>query len=65
MANRRERPVSRVNPSGEKVWRARATDPAGRRRYLGAFRLKREAQDAIDAAYDAWEQAPVSRDTVG
>lgn len=65
MADRRERPISRVNPSGEKVWRARATDPEGRRRYLGAFRLKREAQDAIDAAYDAWAKAPVSRDTVG
>jgi excisionase family DNA binding protein len=48
MANRRERPISRVNPSGERVWRARATDPAGRRRYLGAFKLKRQAQDAID-----------------
>jgi integrase len=65
MANRRERPVSRVNPSGERVWRARATDPAGRRRYLGAFKLKREAQDAIDAAYDMWAKAPSSRDTVG
>jgi integrase len=65
MANRRERPISRVNPSGERVWRARATDPAGRRRYLGAFKLKRQAQDAIDAAYDAWEKAPPSRDTVG
>lgn len=31
VANRRERPISRVNPSGERVWRARATDPAGRR----------------------------------
>jgi integrase len=65
MANRRERPISRVNPSGEKVWRARATDPLGRRHYLGAFRLKREAQDAIDAAYDAWAKAPPARDTVG
>jgi integrase len=54
-----------VNPSGEKVWRARATDRAGRRRYLGAFKLKREAQDAIDAAYDTWEKAPPTRDTVG
>ena len=65
MANRRERPIARVNPSGEKVWRARATDPTGRRRYLGAFKLKREAQDAIDAAYEEWESSPVIRDTVG
>jgi len=65
MANRRERPIARVNPGGEKVWRARATDPTGRRRYLGAFKLKREAQDAIDAAYEKWESSPVIRDTVG
>ena len=65
MANRRERPIARVNPSGEKVWRARATDPTGRRHYLGAFRLKREAQDSIDAAYSEWENPPAVRDTVG
>ena len=65
MANRRERPIARVNPSGEKVWRARATDPTGRRRYLGAFKLKREAQDAIDSAYEEWASSPAIRDTVG
>jgi hypothetical protein len=65
MANRRERPIARVNPSGEKVWRARATDQAGRRHYLGAFKLKRDAQDAIDAAYEEWQKAPAVRDTVG
>jgi integrase len=65
MGKRRERPILRVNPSGERVWRARATDPAGRRLYLGAFRLKRDAQDAIDAAYDEWAKAPPARDTVG
>jgi integrase len=65
MAKRRERPVARVNPSGEKVWVARATDPNGKRRWLGTFRLKREAQEAIDAAYEEWESAPAVRDTVG
>jgi integrase len=65
MATRRERPIPRVNPSGEKVWRARATDPDGKRHYLGAFKLKREAQEAIDAAYAQWETRPPARDTVG
>ena len=49
MARRRERPIPRINPSGEKVWVARATDRSGKRQYLGTFTLKREAQDAIDA----------------
>src|SRR4051812_13631591 len=48
---RHERPVRRVNPSGKVVWYARYTDPRGRRRSAGTFRTKREAQDAIDAAY--------------
>jgi hypothetical protein len=65
MAKRRERPIARVNPSGERVWRARATDFTGKQHYRGAFRLKREAQDAIDAACEEWEAGPPSRDTVG
>lgn len=65
MATRRERPIPRVNPSGEKVWLARATDPQGIRHYRGTFKLKREAQDAIDAAYDEWRAAPPARLTVG
>jgi hypothetical protein len=54
---RRERPVKRVNPSGQTVWVARYTDPAGRRRSAGSYRHKREAQDAIDSAYDAATRA--------
>jgi len=65
MATRRERPIPRVNPSGEKVWVARATDAKSTRHYRGTFRLKREAQDAIDAAYEHWEHAPAARDTIG
>jgi integrase len=65
VASRRERPIPRVNPSGEKSWVARATDATGKRRYRGTFKLKREAQDAIDAAYEEWENAPARRDTVG
>ena len=65
MAKRRERPIPRINPSGEKVWVARATDPDGKRHQRGTSRLKREAQDAIDAAYAEWENAPAIRDTVG
>ncbi|MGZ4288795.1 MAG: hypothetical protein ACXVHB_30685 [Solirubrobacteraceae bacterium] len=65
MATRRERPIPRINPSGEKVWKARATDSHGKRHYRGTFKLKREAQDAIDFAYQEWEKPPVARDTVG
>ena len=47
------------------MWKARATDPLGRRHYRGTFKLKREAQAAIDAAYEEWRGAPPARDTVG
>ena len=43
--------------------------PKGLAEYLsisrGTFKLKREAQDAIDAAYEEWATTPVARDTVG
>lgn len=65
MPRRRERPVARINPSGEKVWVARPTDPSGQRRYRGTFKLRREAQDAIDAAYEEWKNEPTIRQTVG
>lgn len=61
MPRHRESPVARVNPSGKKVWVARYTAADGRRRSAGTFELKRDAQDAIDAAY----RQPVARDTVG
>jgi integrase len=48
---RRESPIKRTNPSGRVVWYARYTDSRGRRRSAGTFRLKREAQEAIDEAY--------------
>jgi integrase len=57
----RETPRKRTNPSGTEVWVARYTDSTGKRRYAGTFRLKREAQAAIDKAY----AKPVSRNTVG
>lgn len=41
MATRRERPIPRVNPSAEKVWTARATDPHGKRHYRGTFKRRR------------------------
>lgn len=47
---RRESPIRRTNPSGESVWVARYTSRDGRRRSAGTFKLKREAQAAIDAA---------------
>jgi integrase len=48
---RHERPVRRVNPSRKVVWYARYTDARGRRRSAGTYATKREAQDAIYAAY--------------
>lgn len=61
MAEHRESPYARVLPSGRKVWVARYTAPDGRRLSAGTFAKKREAQDAIDAAYEL----PVSRSTLG
>ena len=61
MASHRESPIKRTNPGGDIRWVARYTGPDGKRRSAGTFKLKRQAQDAIDAAYDA----PVNRDTVG
>jgi integrase len=49
---RRESPVKRINPSGKTVWKARWTDPDGHRLSAGTFTTKREAQAAIDAAYE-------------
>jgi hypothetical protein len=54
---RREQPIKRVNPSGKEMWVARYTGPDGRRRSAGTYRRKHEAQDAIDAAYEADESA--------
>jgi integrase len=48
----KDTPVKRRNPSGQVVWRARYTDREGRRRYAGTFKLRREAVEAIAAAYD-------------
>lgn len=53
MKRRHEKPLPRTNPSGKRVYVARWTDRYGRRRSAGTYELKREAQDAIDAAYDA------------
>lgn len=55
----RESPTRRVNPSGKVVWVARYTDSRGRRRVArpawnrgkGTFKLKKDAQRAIDEAY--------------
>lgn len=64
----REAPKRRVNPSGKVVWIARYTDSRGRRRIAkpawnrgsGTFRLRRDAQRAIDEAY----ALPEEHDTV-
>ncbi len=57
----RESPIKRVNPSGQTRWVARYTDPDGRRRSAGTFKLQRAAQEAIDAAYET----PILPTTVG
>jgi integrase len=57
----RESPVRRVNPSGKVVWVARYTGRDGKRRSAGTFELRRDAQKAIDAAYDR----PEPTDTLG
>lgn len=57
---RREAPIKRRNPSGEIVWRARYTGRDGKRRYAkpawndysATFDRKRDAQRAIDEAYE-------------
>jgi integrase len=56
-----ETPTPRTNPSGERVWIARYTAPNGRRLSAGTFKLKRDAQKAINAAYTQ----PARRDTIG
>lgn len=61
MPTHREAPIKRTNPSGAERWVARYTGPDGKRRSAGTFKLKRAAQDAIDAAY----AVPVRRDTLG
>lgn len=62
MPNHRESPIKRVNPSGKVRWVARYTTPNGDRRSAGTFAKQREAQDAIDGAY---EQPIVTRGTIG
>lgn len=70
MSRRREAPTRRVNPSGKVVWIARYTDRHGRRRIAkpawnrrsGTFRLKRDAQRAINEAYDLPEEFDTLRE---
>ena len=65
----RETPYRRINPSGEVVWVARYTDRNGKRRYArpdwnhgkSTFKLKRDAQRAIDEAYEL----PETKETLG
>jgi integrase len=69
---RRESPVARVNPSGDKVWCARWTDRSGHRHYglkshgiPGTYKLKRDAQTAIDACHDIEDKGAERPSTVG
>ena len=62
---RHERPIPRTNPSGKQVWVARYTNRHGQRKSAGTFKLRREAQAAIDAAYECESSAPSRADTLG
>lgn len=69
MSHHREAPKRRVNPSGKIVWIARYTDSRGRRqiakpawnRGSGTFKLRREAQRAIDEAYSQPDRSDTVR----
>lgn len=52
MSPRRETPYKRTYPSGKVRWVARFTRPDGSRDTNGTFELKRDAQDAINQAYE-------------
>ena len=65
MKRRHETPLKRTNPSGKTVWVARWTDRHGKRKSAGTYDLKRDAQDAIDAAYEAESATPTRSDTLG
>lgn len=73
---RRERPLKRINPSGDVVWVARFTGRDGRRRSAGTFKLRGPcrqpardggccAQHAIDAAYERDQAGPDAPETLG
>jgi integrase len=62
---RRESPIARTNKSGRKVFVARWTGRDGKRRSAGTYPLKRQAQAAIDAAYEAEGTAPARPETFG
>jgi integrase len=71
MSTRQERPVKRINPSGATRWVARWTDKTGKRRIgwppdiKGTYPTRREAQDAINRAYERDVTGPARPDTVG
>jgi integrase len=58
MNRRHETPIKRVNPSGKTRWVARYTNREGKTKSAGTFDLRREAQDAINAAYVREYAAP-------
>lgn len=66
-----EKPVRRVNPSGEVSWVARWRDKTGKIRYgakpdiPGTYKLKRDAQAAIDAAHERDLAGPSTPSTIG
>lgn len=60
---RHEAPLKRLYANGQHVWVARYTGPDGKRRSAGTFDLKREAQAAINAAYE--DDRGVSTPTIG
>ena len=73
MSRRHESPIKRTNPGGTVKWVARYTDRTGKRRVAkpawnrgkGTFDLRRDAQRAIDEAYERERTGASKPDTVG
>ena len=64
MAKHNEKPYSRVNAAGKKVWVARYTAHDGRRLSAGTYARKNHAQDAINAAHEQ-PAPPENQGTLG
>lgn len=66
-----EKPLRRVNPSGDVVYVARWRDKNGKRRVgyppdiKGTYKLRRDAQEAIRLCHERDEEGPARLETVG
>jgi len=66
MSQHREAPsLGKADKRGRRPYIARYTTPDGRRVSAGTFKLKRDAQAAIDAAYKLQDRQPTTPRTIG